>query len=312
MSRIILYHRQFALGPKIASGGFATIYRGKQLSNDEDVAIKICARHDDPAYTRSITKEAELIQRLRHRNIVKLFPIPRKGRASVYHARAVELPDHPTFFVMEYLHGGTLDQYLNAVGLLSLPEAATIALEVARALDHIHQKRYAHNDLKLENIVFRNPIRAGKPFSPVLVDFGIATKVRLPMAGTMYIKSPEQITSEVRDNNEAIDSPKVDVWGLGIVLYRMLGGQLPFESRNEKTLTERIRQSRPTSLLKLSRGVSQEADELIIDGCLAKKPNNRITLYQLGQSLRRLAGKRVVAVKSAEQADTTKAKWFKR
>lgn len=153
-----LYRDRYTLGDPIASGGFAIIYEASETGRDEEVAIKICNKHDDISYSRSIVREAELIQRFHHRNIVKLHPIPRIGKASVSYANAVDLPNNPVFFVMEYLKGGTLDEYLRQVEQLTPPEAATIAVEIARALDHIHLQGYAHNDLKLENIVFREPV----------------------------------------------------------------------------------------------------------------------------------------------------------
>ena len=126
---------------------------------------------------------------------VRLFLLPRDDRAPVAYARAIELPGHPYFFAMEYLAGGTLDDMLKEFKKLLLPEAAAIGLSVARALDHMHQKNYAHNDLKLENIVFRYPVVAGQAYSPTLIDFGIATRTRLQAAaGSIYIMSPEAVS----------------------------------------------------------------------------------------------------------------------
>lgn len=307
-----LYNGRYILHEHIASGGFAYIYRATETGRPEDVAIKICSRHNDPAYARSIVKEAELIQRFNHRNIVKLHPIPRQDKASVYYANAVDLPQNPPFFVMEYLSGGTLEEYLEKVGPLPPEEAATIGVEVARALDHIHQKKYAHNDLKLENILFRRPVQAGQPFAPVLVDFGIATRVAPPQGGSLYIMSPEQLAhiDMAAPELHEFDPIKVDVWGLGVVLYRTLGGHLPFESRNERTLTDRIKQSRPTSLRLLSKNISAELDKIIIDGCLAKNPTERLTLLELGRELSTLAGRGVPASKSADVSKPKKRGFF--
>jgi serine/threonine protein kinase len=307
------------LGDVVASGGFATIYRAVENGRVEEVAIKLCSQHDDPVYDTSIIKEAELIQRFTHRNIVTLLPIPRHDRASVYHARATELPHNPAFFVMEYLPGGTLNGYLEQIGRLTIPEAAAIGLEVARALDHIHRKGYAHNDLKLENIVFRRPVVAGQPFLPVLVDFGVATRVAPPAAATLYIMSPEQVEQTNMNTPpelaKATDQVKVDVWGLGIVLYRMLGGRLPFEGRSERSLTQQILQTRPTSLHRLSPEISPYLDELIIDGCLAKEPSYRLPLLELGRELSNITGTDSTVVarldgSSPRDEESKKSKWW--
>jgi serine/threonine-protein kinase len=212
---------------------------------------------------------------------------------------------------MEYLRGGTLQDYLDHVGFLPSPEAAAIALEMARALDHMHRKGYHHNDLKLENIVFRQPIEAGKPFTPVLIDFGIATRLRLQAhAGSIYIMSPERLqvaqmrlAPELSPPSERLDLMKVDVWGLGVVLYRMLGGRLPFSGRNKDRLTDNIISSQPVPLHKLSEDVSLEVEAVVIDGCLAKNPDQRISMLELGKQLRRW-GDGVVASKAAEQRRT--------
>lgn len=315
MKGVTLYRGRYTLGDPIATGGFAIIYAATEVGRPETVAIKICNKHDDASYSRSIVREAELIQRFQHRNIVQLIPIPRPGKASVSYANAVELPNQPVFFIMEYLKGGTLEEYVQQLEQLTPPEAATIALEIARALDHIHMKGYAHNDLKLENVLFREPVEAGRPFSPVLVDFGIATRVLPPPGMTLYIMSPEQLphgsiysAPELSDT----DSMKIDVWGLGVVLYRMLGGKLPFSGRSEKSLTERIRESRPTSLRSLSPLVTAGLDEIVIDGCLAKNPADRLTLLQLGRELKRVAGDGVPAQKSARSSQSVFSRFFTR
>jgi serine/threonine protein kinase len=297
-----IYQGRYTLLEAIASGGFATVYRASEIDRNRDVAIKLCHVPDDPNYTKSLLKEAEVIQRFNDPRIVKLYPIPRVGKADVYHAQALEVPGHPPFFVMEYLVGGTLNEYLEQVGPLSVPEAAAIGLEVARGLDHMHLKKYTHNDLKLENIVFREPVEAGKPFQPVLIDFGIAARLQLPDAGSLYIMPPEQL-SQLKlltppELSVGLDRTKVDVWGIGVVLYRMLGGRLPFTARNEKSLTHLIMSSRPESLHKLKPEVTPEVEALIIDGCLAKDPHHRLSLLEVGKELAQL-GKHVVASKSA-------------
>jgi serine/threonine protein kinase len=89
--------------------------------------------------------------------------------------------------------------------------------------------------------------------------------------------------------NQEINAAKIDVWGLGVILYRMLGGQLPFSSNNERRLTDQIRNYRPESLYELSPDVSRHLDEIIIDGCLAKNASHRLNLLELGKELKRLA-----------------------
>jgi serine/threonine protein kinase len=308
-----LYRERYTLGELIATGGYASIFEAREEDRREQVAIKVCNKYDDDSYSRSLVREAELIRRFKHNNIVKLHPILREDRASVFHAKAVELPHTPDFFVMEYLRGGTLEQYLQQVETVTPPEAATIALEIARALDHIHLKGFAHNDLKLENIVFREPVQAERPFTPVLVDFGIATRVLPPPGVTLYIMSPEQVglNSQYAAPEQGVsDSMKIDVWGMGVLLYRMMGGRLPFNGRNEKSLTDLIRKSRPISLRSLSPLVTAGLDEIIIDGCLAKNPSDRLSLLALAHELKRIGGDGVPAHKSGPVAKPSRANWL--
>ena len=283
-------------------GGFATVYSATHRDNGERVAIKIAKPSDDPGYGKSIREEARILSECQHEHVVKIFALPRDGKQHIYSAVALEIDRRSPFFVMEFLEGGHLEDYIKGIGSLPLEEAATIGLHIGRALYNLHTKGYAHNDLKLENIVFRQPVEAGRPFNPVLVDFGIATRVKLQLdAGSLYIMPPEQVQvvklSKAPEQVGTTEVNKVDVWGLGVVLYRMLGGRLPFDG-NQRSVTTQIVNSRPTSLHQLS-GIPQEVDELILDGCLAKDPTHRISMLELGRELRRYAGHGVVASKSA-------------
>lgn len=304
-----LYRNQYSIKRVLSRGGFSIIYLAEDNNSQTEIALKVGrVDQEDPGYAKSIREEARLLNELNHPeghpNIVQIKPISRaSGKPDVYLARAVELPGNPYFFVMDYLPGGTLDTYLQQVKRLPVGESAAVALELARALHYLHSKGYAHNDLKPENVVFRLPIRAGAPFNATLIDFGIATRVNLQVhAGSANVMAPEQLKQarlEVPPEIAAfIDLKKVDVWGLGILLYRMLGGRLPFEDRNEGRLTSRIIESNPTSLLKLSQNLPAEIDWLILEGCLAKRPEDRISMVELGHKLRKF-GHGITASKAA-------------
>lgn len=301
-----LYRNRYTLEEELGSGGFAKIYRASEESRSESVAIKVAISIDDPSYAKSLREEAKIIERFSHQNIVRLQPIPRMDKeGELLYANAVELIGNPVFFVMEYLAGGTLEEYLKQAKRLTVPEAAEIGLQVARALDHMHQRGYVHNDLKLENIVFRKPVVAGHPFLPVLIDFGIATRIQQPNAGSLYIMSPEMVAKmkgdrppEITDN---IDRAKGDVWSIGVILYRMLGGQLPFSGRTERSVTQQIYRSRPTALQRLAGEIPEELDKLVIDGCLAKEPEHRLSLLELGRWLSDFVEGDVVAQQSADK-----------
>lgn len=301
-----LYRNRYTLEDEIGSGGFAKIYRASEQDRYESVAIKVASNSEDPSYAKSLREEAKIIRRFDHQNIVRLQSIPRMDKdGELIYANAIELIGNPVFFVMEYLAGGTLEEYLKYVKQLSVPEAAEIGLQVARGLNYMHQRGYAHNDLKLENIVFRKPIVGGQPFLPVLIDFGIATRIQQPSAGSLYIMSPEMVARMKGDRPpeiaENVDRAKGDVWSIGVILYRMLGGQLPFSGRTERSVTQQIYRSRPTALQRLAGEIPKELDKLVIDGCLAKEPEHRIGLLELGQWLSEFVNGDVVASQSADK-----------
>jgi serine/threonine protein kinase len=131
--------------------------------------------------------------------------------------------------------------------------------------------------------------------------------------------SPEQVEQTNMNTPpelaKATDQVKVDVWGLGIVLYRMLGGRLPFEGRSERSLTQQILQTRPTSLHRLSPEISPYLYELIIDGCLAKEPSYRLPLLELGRELSNITGTDSTVVarldgSSPRDEESKKSKWW--
>lgn len=303
MARYI-YNQQFELQDTIANGGFATVYRALDRISGSQVAIKIGkVVTNDPGYAKSIREEARILGQMNHASIVRLQPLSHMaGRASIESAKALELPGSPDFFVMEYLAGETLNDYLHQVPRLTHTEAAAIACVVARGLHYAHHRGYAHNDLKLENIVFRAPLQKGGTFDPVLIDFGIATQVKVQdEALTIYIAAPEQLahsgmTSVPPEMYPEPDPKRVDVWGLGIMMYRMLAGEEPFTGRNQREITDRIMTSRPKPLTELASDVPRHLNDLIIEGCLAKNPQHRATLMELGRQLCQMSHNQVVTM----------------
>ena len=301
-----LYNGRYTIKEEVGSGGFAKIYQAAETNSPADVAIKVATDPNSPTFRKSLREEARLIQTFTHNNLVRLRPIPRLDKpGTVFSANAIGLPGNPTFFVMEYLKGGTLNDYLEGVGHLTIQEAAFIGLEIAHGLTYMHQQGYAHNDLKLENVVFRHPLVVGHPFEPVLIDFGIASRIQEPDAGSFYIMPPEQVAkvkmTAPPEVSSQIDRKKGDVWSLGVVLYRMLGGKLPFLGRTTRSLTQQIFHSTPVPLTHLAPNIPQAIDHLIINRCLAKDPGYRLTLPELTTELYRITGGHIIPVETEPQ-----------
>lgn len=261
----------------------------------ERVALKIArvfttegTPSEQTFYFEALNNEVETLKRLRHPNIVRLFPIPRGLPRNPYAARATELDGAPWFCAMEYLGGGSLESRLKALGTLSIVEAMEIAYQVALALDHIHVKGMAHLDVKPDNILFRYPIGAAgntlKNLQPVLIDFGIAAKMRKtgPQAGSIPFMAPERIRmmrGEVAPELYG-DQAKADVYGLGVLLYRMLTGHLPYEGLPRDQLTSAILETRPKWPRELNNAIPPKIEEIVV-ATLEKEPAQRPQIEEI-------------------------------
>lgn len=269
-------------------GGMARVVRAMPQSKTEgqgEVALKISrAGVNQAQYAAAISKEVEILQMLRHEGVVRVVPVS-KGR-DPYKERALELEGHPWFFGMECLRGGSLHRLLKARGSLPLPDAASIAAKVGRALEFIHAQRVVHNDIKPDNILFRRPLEVGQPYEPVLIDFGIATRSKNLMIdfGSVQYMAPERII-EIRHprppEHQAQDDPyKADVWSLSVLFYNMLVGQEPFTGLTEKSVTTAIQRMTPKGLANFKKDLPAELDEFITEQCLAKEPRLRPSMRQ--------------------------------
>jgi serine/threonine protein kinase len=243
---------------------------------------------DQAFYFEALSNEVETLKRLRHPSIVRLFPIPRGLPRNPYAARASELDGAPWFCAMEYLGGGSLEGRLKALGSLPLSEAMEIAYQIGLALDHIHVKGMTHLDLKPDNILFRYPVGAAgstlRNLQPVLIDFGIAAKMSKvgPQAGSIPFMAPERVRmmrGEVAPELTA-DLSKADVYGLGVLLYRMLAGHLPYENLPRDQLTSAILDTNPKSPRQLNPAVPSKIDEIVMSA-LEKEPARRPAINEI-------------------------------
>jgi serine/threonine protein kinase len=261
----------------------------------ERVALKIARvftaegiPSDQAFYFEALNNEVETLKRLRHPNIVRLFPIPRGLPRNPYAARATELDGAPWFCAMECLGGGSLEARLKLIGTLPVAEAMEIAYQVALSLDHIHVKGMAHLDVKPDNILFRYPVGAAgntlKNLEPVLIDFGIAAKMRKagPQAGSIPFMSPERIRMMRGEIAPELygDQSKADVYGLGVLLYRMLTGHLPYEGLPRDQLTSAILDTRPKTPRELNSAIPPKIEEIVV-AALEKEPVQRPPIEEI-------------------------------
>jgi eukaryotic-like serine/threonine-protein kinase len=215
---------EYVVEEKIGSGGFGTVFRGAHPLIGKIVAIKVLKRQysADPEMVSRFVAEARAVNQIRHRNIIDIFAFG-------------HLDDGRHYYVMEYLDGLPLDEYIDSVGQMPLAEAIPLLRSLARALDAAHAKGIAHRDLKPEN-VFLATDPDGTVF-PKLLDFGIAkllaqapgeakhrTRTGAPI-GTPYYMSPEQCRGRDVDH-------RTDIYAFGIVAYKLLTGEVPFDGED--------------------------------------------------------------------------------
>jgi serine/threonine protein kinase len=204
---------RYSLKELIGSGGMAEVYLAHDLLLGREVAFKKLRQQyaQDEEVVERFGREARNVASLSHPNIVRVYD---RG----------ETDDGTYYMVMEYVPGGTLKERILKEGLFSLDEAAAIALQVARALRAAHEREVIHRDVKPQNVLLAGLGRAK------VADFGIAraaaastlTKAGSIM-GTAHYLSPEQALGHPA-------SPKSDLYSLGVVLYEMLTGELPYDA----------------------------------------------------------------------------------
>jgi serine/threonine protein kinase len=245
---------------KLGQGGMGVVYKAEDLTLDRLVALKFLAPHlvsDDDSHKRFI-REAKAAATLDHPNICTVYEI---GEAA-----------GQTFIAMAYVEGHSLEQLI-AQGPFTIHDALEVALQVGGALAAAHAKGIVHRDIKPANILVADRT-SGRDRQAKLVDFGLAqfaggskiTKMNSTM-GTVAYMSPEQTTGKEVDH-------RTDIWALGVVLYRMLTGQLPFKGHYDAAILYSIVNEAPEPLTTACVGVSPELEQ-IVNNALAKNPAER-------------------------------------
>jgi DNA-binding NarL/FixJ family response regulator len=203
--------QRFLIGALLGGGAVGSVYQGVDTLSGEQVAIKVLRQDltaDMPELIERFRREGEALRRLNHPNIVKIL------------AFVEEQGQH--YLIMEYVSGGSLAGLLKRQPQLQLVQVVAITLEVADALARAHHLEILHRDIKPANILL------AEDGTPRLTDFGLARLGNYPaitavgsVLGTFQYLSPEAFYSQDLD-------PRADIWSLGMVLYEMLTGQVPF------------------------------------------------------------------------------------
>jgi Tol biopolymer transport system component/tRNA A-37 threonylcarbamoyl transferase component Bud32 len=241
---------------ELGSGGMGVVYKAEDTKLDRTVALKflradaLLSEQDRARFKR----EARAVSSLEHSNICSIYEID-------------ETADGQTFISMPCYDGETLRQKIDK-GPLRISDAVDVAAQVAEGLEEAHDKGIVHRDIKSGNIIV-----TGKGQVKIM-DFGLARtdrSTRLTSTGvtlgTVSYMSPEQATGEKVDR-------RTDVWSLGVILYEMLTGRLPFEAAQEQAVMYLIVNKDPEPITGLRTGVPMEL-ERITGKAMAKRPDER-------------------------------------
>ncbi|MGZ5481981.1 MAG: protein kinase domain-containing protein [Pyrinomonadaceae bacterium] len=255
----------------IGRGGMGEVYRARDTRLGRDVAVKILPRSfsADADRLRRFEQEAQAASALNHPNIVTIHEFG-------------EINDQ-LYIVTEHIDGQTLRQRMKR-GHIAPPDALDVAIQLASALAAAHKAGVVHRDIKPENIMTRNDDGIVK-----VLDFGLAKAIRKPtglsaetleattrakfdttpgvVMGTSHYMSPEQARGRPVDE-------RTDIWSLGVVVYEMVGGCLPFEGETTSDVVSAILQNEPPPLTQLSSDANERLDE-IVTKCLAKDREKR-------------------------------------
>ena len=259
---------------QLGQGGVARVYRAIQEPLGREVALKV-VRPDLDEHARSeleerFLREAALAGRLSHANVVTVYDFGRSDEGLCYIA-------------MELLRGTPLRAWMTAEGM-SQQEVARIGASLARGLRHAHQRGLVHRDVKPGNIFLVRDDEAR--WQPQLLDFGLVKdpgEESITSVGT-FLGTPHYIAPE-QAQGAAVDA-KADVYSLGIVLYRMICGRLPFEADNPMAIALKHLREEPPSFAERAPDVVVDASlERIVFDCLEKNPEERIDANTLAQRL---------------------------
>ena len=248
--------QRYELQELIGGGGMADVYRAQDLLLNRPVAVKILHEQfkSDTEFINKFNREAQAAARLSHPNIVNIYD--------------VGVMDDAHYIVMEYVPGRTLKDRIKQEGHLSVSDALQVAKDIARALAHAHANNLVHCDIKPHNILM---MPAG---SAKVADFGIARAVTEStmtytgnVVGSVHYFSPEQAKG-------TMITPKSDVYSLGVVLYEMLTGALPFTGETPVSIAMKHLQEEPVSVRELDPAIPPVV-EAIVARAMSKDPAMR-------------------------------------
>lgn len=240
----------------IGEGGMANVYLAHDTILDRDVAVKILRGDlaDDEKFVRRFQREAISASSLSHPNIVEMYDVGED--------------DGQYYIVMEYVEGKTLKSLIKRRGALTLPEVIDIMLQLTSAVACAHDSYIIHRDIKPQNVLIK------EDGTVKITDFGIAMALNSneltqtnSVMGSVHYLPPEQA-------NGSGATIKSDIYSLGILMFELLTGNLPFKGENAVEIAIKQMREKIPSVCEINPHIPQSVENIILKAC-AKNPKNR-------------------------------------
>ncbi|MEG1718705.1 MAG: protein kinase, partial [Clostridia bacterium] len=247
---------RYVINEIIGIGGMAVVYKAYDKLVDRVVAVKILKEEfvENSQFRKRFSNESRVISMMSHVNIVDIYDVNLEGDLQ--------------YIVMEYVDGINLKEFMNKKGVLSASEALFFVSQILSALTHAHERGIVHRDIKPHNIML---IRDG---TVKVGDFGIARAAKFDTVtmtdkaiGSVHYISPEQASGVKTDE-------KSDIYSVGVLLYEMVTGKLPFEGDTPVTVALMQVQAKPKLPSEIIPDIKRGLEEIIMKA-MAKNPENR-------------------------------------
>lgn len=277
----------YLLESELGQGSMGAVYAARHATDGKTFAVKVLldTLAADMMFVTRFTREARIIARLRHPNIVRVYEAGRQGQH--------------LFFVMEYFPGVTVGSLLKERGRLPIGQAIEIAAQAADALDYAHREgRLVHRDIKPENLLVDRWCRVK------MLDFGLARVEGLQsitragtVVGSLYYVSPEQLLGRPVDS-------RADIYALGVSLYEMVTGQRPYRGQNLTEMSRAILSGVAVPPSQLEPAVTPELERVIAHAMLRDPDQRYGRAGELCEDLRALQAAHPAPAESANTAES--------